>query len=305
MIKSLTITNHLGDSIVLELARPEKSGFVVKHIEGLGPVDAVVNMTDTATHNGSMYNSARLNRRDIVLNLGFLQIAGESVADIRRKSYKYFPLMKNVRILIETEKRTLVTDGYVQSNQPDIFSSEEGASIIIQCEDSFLYSPTNNRTTFSGVEPLFEFPFENPSVSQRLIELGSIRNNVTKIVSYEGESEIGIDIDIRVMGEAGNITISNVTTSEQMFIDTTKLASIVGDGRGLLVGDNMLISTEIGKRSATLIREGRVHNIFNCIRRDSDWFTLAKGDNIFVYRDDSGKSNLRFEVINRIAYVGV
>lgn len=32
MIKSVTVTNYLGDSVKLELMRPEKSGFIVKSI---------------------------------------------------------------------------------------------------------------------------------------------------------------------------------------------------------------------------------------------------------------------------------
>lgn len=303
MIKSLTITNHLGDSIVLELMRPEKSGFIVKSIEGLGPVDAVVNMTDTATHNGSLYNSARLNRRDIVMNLGFFQTGYESIADIRRKSYKYFPLMKNVHILIETEKTVLETNGYVQSNQPNIFSSEEGCSVVIQCEDSFLYSPGVKRTTFTGIEPLFEFPFENPSITEPTIQFGSIIKDISKTVFYEGDNEVGIDINIYAMGEASGISITNMTTNEQMKIDTAKLAAITG--RGFVSGDNILINTEIGKRQAILVRDGFAHNIFNCISRDSDWFTLVRGDNLFIYQAETGVTNLRFEILNRTAYIGV
>lgn len=45
MIKSITVTNYLGDSIKLELARPEESGFVVKSVTGLGPGSANINTT--------------------------------------------------------------------------------------------------------------------------------------------------------------------------------------------------------------------------------------------------------------------
>ena len=42
MIKSVTVVNHLGESLKLDLASPEKSGFIVKSIEGLGPVKATL-----------------------------------------------------------------------------------------------------------------------------------------------------------------------------------------------------------------------------------------------------------------------
>ena len=66
MIRSVTVTNYLGDSIQLELMRPEKSGLIIKSIEGLGPSDAAINMTELSTNDGALYNSARLNKRNIV-----------------------------------------------------------------------------------------------------------------------------------------------------------------------------------------------------------------------------------------------
>ena len=55
MIKSVTVVNHLGESLKLDLASPEKSGFIVKSIEGLGPVKATVNTTKMSTTDGALY----------------------------------------------------------------------------------------------------------------------------------------------------------------------------------------------------------------------------------------------------------
>lgn len=46
MIKSVTVVNHLGESLKLDLASPEKSGFIVKSIEGLGPKYGTPNKRD-------------------------------------------------------------------------------------------------------------------------------------------------------------------------------------------------------------------------------------------------------------------
>ena len=46
MIKSVTITNHLDESIKLDLFNPEESGFIIKNIEGLGPVKANINFKE-------------------------------------------------------------------------------------------------------------------------------------------------------------------------------------------------------------------------------------------------------------------
>lgn len=58
MIKSITVTNYLGDSIKLELARPEESGFIVTSVTGLGAGKANINMTEVATNNGGLFNSS-------------------------------------------------------------------------------------------------------------------------------------------------------------------------------------------------------------------------------------------------------
>ena len=43
MIKSVTVVNHLGESLKLDLASPEKSGFIVKSIEALVEVSLRTN----------------------------------------------------------------------------------------------------------------------------------------------------------------------------------------------------------------------------------------------------------------------
>ena len=56
MIKSITVKNYLNDQITLELTRPEKSGFIVESIDGLGPAKANINVTDISTNDGGIFN---------------------------------------------------------------------------------------------------------------------------------------------------------------------------------------------------------------------------------------------------------
>lgn len=303
MIKSLTITNHLGDSIVLELMRPEKSGFVVKSIDGLGPSKATINMSYSATSDGAMYNSAFMEPRDIRLSLLYYQTIDETIEDIRQKSYKYFPNKKKIRIQIETDNRMVWTEGYVENNEPMIFSPESGCTINIRCPDPYLYSVNETNTVFYGVEPLFEFPLENTSLDERTLELGQIINKTTEVVRYKGDCEIGCTITIDATGPMSNISIYRSGTGEQMSIDTSKLTSIVGSG--IVSGDTIIIETSIGKKSITLIRDGVKYNILNCLSKDSTWFTLSKGDNVFSYVVGEGGEYMQFRISNKIVYYGV
>lgn len=304
MIQSITVTNYLGDSIKLELARPEKSGFVVKSVTGLGSGKANINTTEVATNDGSLFNSSRLPSRNIVISLKYLW--NDSVEDVRQLSYKYFPIKKKVTLLIETDNRSAEIDGYVEANDPDIFSKDEGSDISIVCPNPFFYSAGNkglNTTVFYGVEPLFEFPFSNESLTECLLEMGAIQNQTEKVIVYNGDAEIGVTITIHAVGEAGTITIYNTGTREIMRIDANKLETFTGSG--IIAGDDIVICTVKGNKSITLQRAGKSTNILNCLDKDADWFQLAKGDNVFAYTAESGSSNLQFRIENRIIYEGV
>lgn len=304
MIKSITVTNYLGDSLVLDLARPELSGFVVKSVTGLGAGKSTINTTEVATNDGSIYNSARLSSRNIVLSLAFLW--KPTIEDVRHLSYKFFPIKRMVTLLIETDNRLAQITGYVESNEPTIFSKDEGSDISIICPDPFFYSAGEdgtNVTTFSGIDSLFEFPFSNESLTENLLEMGSIQNLMDKVVVYDGDSEIGITITIYIMGPTTNIAIYNTGTRETMRIDTDKITSIMGSG--LTAGDEIIICTVKGKKSISLLRNGVRTNILNCLDKNTDWFTLAKGDNVFAYSADTGANNLQFKIENQVIYEGV
>lgn len=304
MIKSITVMNYLGDSIKLDLARPEESGFVVTSVTGLGSGKANINMTEIATNDGSLYNSSRLPSRNIVISLKYLWQS--TIEDVRQLSYKYFPIKKKLTLLIETDNRQAEIDGYTETNEPTIFSKDEGSDISIVCPNPFFYSAGKdgiNTTIFYGVEPLFEFPFSNESLYECLLEMGRIQNQTEKTIVYSGDAEIGVTIAIHAIGEARNITIYNTGTREIMRIDTDKLKAFTGSG--IIPGDEIIICTVKGQKSITLLRNGKTTNILNCLDKNADWFQLAKGDNIFAYTVEEGRANLQFRIENRIVYEGV
>ena len=307
MIYSIVVTNYLGDRIKLELGKPDISGFLIKSITGLGPAKANVNTTEVSTNDGSLFNSARLSQRNIVLDMVFINtVYGESIEDLRQKSYKYFPLKKSVELTIETDNRYVKTTGYVESNEPNIFSSQEGTQISIICPDPYFYSAGpdgTNTTIFYGVEPLFEFAFSNESLTESLIEFGEIKNETEQTVYYSGDAEIGVVITIHAIGNVKNITIYNTGTREVMRIDTDKLEQLTGSG--MVAGDEIIISTIKGDKSITLLRNGIYTNILNCLDKDSDWFQLSKGDNIFAYVVEEGTTNVQFKIENRTTFEGV
>ena len=298
MIKSITVTNHLGDELTLELERPEKSGFLVKSITGLGPINANINTTELST-DGSIFNSARISSRNIVMDLAFLW--NPTIEEMRLKSYKYFPVKKPIVFKIETDSRVCEIVGYIESNEPAIFSSQCGCQVSIICPEPYFQSVEINTTIFYGVEPMFEFPFESTEDGE--IETGNIKNKSEEVVTYYGDADTGVSILIHVINSPGNINIYNTQTREQMHINDAKITTMTGSA--LKTGDDIIITTSTGNKRISLRRKGVFINILNCIDKNSDWFTLSMGDNIFVYTAAEGNERLQFTVENKIMYEGV
>lgn len=304
MIHAITFTNYLNESLRLELAKPEKSGFVITSITGLGPEKSNINTTEVATNDGSIFNSSRTPSRNIVVTLAYLP--SNSAEDLRHLTYRYFPIKKKLTMLIETDSRKAEIEGYVESNDPAIFSSMESSTISIVCPDPYFYSvsgPDENVTVFYGVEPSFEFLFGNESLTENTIEMGVIQNKTENVVVYDGDAEIGVTITIHAVGAASNINIYNTGTRESMNIDTDKIKKLTGSG--LIAGDDIVINTIRGNKSIELRRAGESTNILNCLGKDSDWFRLVKGDNIFAYTAETGSTNLQFKIENKTMYEGI
>ncbi len=301
MIKSITVTNHLNESIKLELGFPERSGFLIQEISGLGPVKADINVSELSSIDGSIYNSARLPSRNIVFKLVLLE--SPTIEDTRQKSYKFFPIKKRVRLLIETTNRTAEIFGYVESNEPIIFSKQETTQISIVCPNPYFYSEGKQITTFTGIEKVFSFPFSNESLSDKLLIMGNILKNQIQTVLYEGDSEIGFNIEIHAVGTAKHVMIYNMNTLENMKIDTDKLIALTG--QPIIMGDSIFISTIKGDKSIQLLREGVYYNIINCLDRDATWMFLRKGDNVFAFDAEEGGANLYFRIINQVIYQGI
>jgi len=283
------------------LRSPEKSGFLITSIDGLGPSKADISMSELSGVDGSLFNSSRANTRNIVFQLSFLELP--DIETVRRMSYKYFPLKENIRIEIETDGRTAYTYGYVESNEPNIFSDKEGCTISVVCPSSYLLDPVPEVTPFSYVTPLFEFPFSNESTTLKLIEISTLSIDTEKTVVYGGETRAGMILHVHAKGAASGLTFINSRTLERLSIDSELLFDMTG--ADISLGDDIYISTTRGNKYAILRRGGEDINILNALEINPVWFQLNKGDNTFAYTADSGLSNLSFEITAEVLYQGI
>lgn len=298
MIKSITVTNYLGETakIILDEEYPGH-GMCIMSIDGLGPAKANINATDIATNDGSIFNSSRLNPRNIVIKMFFTE--APMIETARLNTYKFFPIKKPLTLEIETDTRNVKTVGYVETNEPDVFSDTESNQISIICPDPYFYAIEDGYFPFNTNIPSFEFPFEIINT----IEFGTIDNSVNRNVYYDGDGDIGFDISIHVLDTPGTINIYNLLTGENMILNRNRVSAIIGNELTAL--DDVIISTVKGNKSAVLIRNGQKINIINCFGKDANWFQLTKGDNPIAFTATNGLQTLQIKITHQIAYEGV
>ena len=325
MINSVTVTNHLGKSLRLELARPELTGLAITSLTGIGPGKATINTTELATTDGSIYNSGKLPERNIVIEITYL--FHSTIEEARHISYEFFPLKKKITLEFETELKTVKIEGYVESNDPNIFNKQVKSQISIVCPDPYFYAIQDQVTYFSSIIPEFEFPFSNEGMDlshvsfpgqdvypredlypgtplmEPTIEFGSITFDKIQNIYYEGNADTGIYIRLHALASADNLKIFSITNRGEMDIDTSVLISITGDS--IVRGDDIEICTVKGKKKATLLRNGITYNILNAINRNADWFQLSYGDNAFAYDFEGDTSAIQFEIYNNVLYEGI
>jgi len=318
MIKQITIINHLNESLELELASPEKSGLAVLSVTGLGPPSATINTTEGSGIDGSIFDSAYAENRNVVFTIKYL----DPIEENRHKVYKYFPIKKNIRMIFKTTIRTVELEGYVESNEALIFSSDTGSTISIICPRPYPKEIAAKNESFGQIEPYLSFELLNPTDTvgyipnqySDIVEEGSteydthivetLSTDHTKNFINSGEIEVGLLINLDFSGPATNIRVSNMDQGI-MYIDTSKLADKNGNTISITNGDRLTIDTRTGSKKITFTRNAETWPIFNCISKDFLWLYLIPGSNTISYAADTGVDNITLNLNYETYYQGV
>lgn len=265
------LENSRGNMITLT---GDESNYQVTSIKGLNPPSAHLNTSTVSGMDGAMYNSARLNTRNIVITV---KINGD-VEENRQNLYAYCPTKEKVRFFFSNNNRDVYIDGYIDSVECDLFTNSEKMQISIICPQPYFLDMSETQVDGSSVNALFTFPFT--------IELGTpipfselVIDNSIELYN-DSANEIGVLIDIDVESDVSSILIRNTGTGE-----TFTLAY------NFDAGDHITINTIKGQKSITLLRNGIYSNLFSAMQIGSVFFQLAAGDNFFSYVVDGDASN--------------
>lgn len=301
MIYAMTVTNSKDESLRLELANPEPIGMYVDSISGIGPGDADIIMGDLASGDGAYYSFSRRDPREIQIVLGMM--GTPLVEDARLACYKYFNLKKAVKLTFETDRRTLMIDGFVSKNDPDIFSEEEMIDIEVTCPEPWFHDAGSSVFAFEGIDAGFEFPFSNESLTKPRLEFGEVRPDTRSNLYYIGEVDTGVVMEIGFLGPVKGLNIVNTTTREQMRIDDEMIKKLLGTELNL--GVDLKISTVTADKYAIAVYQGKEYNIVGALDRDADWFKISNGDNVFAFACDEGQEKVRLRFTYKNLYGGV
>lgn len=321
MIKKITFKNRFGESVACELADPAKTGFAITSITGLGPGASNINVKEIATSDGGYFGSARTPSRNIVFTFRMYEwcrvnrpvAPGVEVPDIkyyppelaRHKIYKLFKLKSMVEIAIETDYRTVEIYGYVESNEPVIFSDAEETQVSIICP-GYYFKMLNAVGQDEFVDDiysygLFSFPFSNESLRNKLLMFGDSTDNNKYILTYNGDAETGFEMTLRFSGDVSSLSIAltpNPRTDPEIYegdppplvpledigyryisLDIPKAQTVLGTPV-FRSGDELVISSIRGSKKAKLYRGDETFNLLDCFTH-LDWLQLYPGYNVF------------------------
>jgi len=277
------VKNHNGE--VLDLSASSK--YTLYKITGLQPPASIVNMANNATSDGVTVNSVRVDKRNIVL---YIALNGD-IEQSRLNLYKYFPHKKTVTIYFKNGSRDVYIEGQVEFFECDLFAIRQVAQISLICPQPYFKAINDIVSYFSEISNLFSFPFSMPESG---VELSAITTNIRKSIINTGDIASGLVIDLYAIGTVVNPVIYDVFKRTHI-----KLTLIME------ANDHIIINTNHGIKSITLIRGGVSTNILGYLYPVSSWLTLESGDNVFTYDAESGVSNLQLTFTSSVLYGGV
>lgn len=290
-----------------------ESNYQVIGVSGLNPPNAIINSSTVAGMDGEIFQSSKLETRNIVLTI---KINGNVEAN-RIYLYRYFKTKKWCKIYYKNNSRDVYIEGYVESIECDLFELGQQMQISIICHSPYFKSLQEIMTDISEEIAAFEFPFAFgadgavynedmvPVVSDTddAIEFSTIyKNKITNVINA-GEVESGVIIELTATAQVTNPVIYNANDGQQAM----KLNIVMQQG------DKIVINTSRGQKSVILNPEGERENIitklvplnFSGTLVYPTWFQLQIGDNEFTYSADSGSEFLYVVFKHHTLYEGV
>lgn len=258
----ITFQNNNGDILDCDGTR-----YDLISCEGLSCPSAEITYTELAGHDGGIFNSKRLEKRNLVPTI---KIHNPAQAN-RINLYNFFQAGAEIRVNYKSDYRDCYITGRIESFEPDIFSVNEEVNISILCGDPYWKAAKTEEIILSHATGLFHFPFYKDEDDDTTIVFGEMTEDMTNYIVNNDGVDVGMIITIKnsLKDDTNNIKITNETTGDFLALNYTMSA-----------GESIVINTRSGEKSITSISsDGTETNIINAIGKDSSFIYLTTGAN--------------------------
>jgi len=250
MLTKIEARNLQGSLLTLSLLDISE-GISVEDVQGLDPVKATLVYSDFAGQDLSTFQSARRDRRNIILKLGYEpDYVNTSVRDLRRRLYKWFMPKSLVRLrFYEDDGLVVDISGRVESNDTPRFGTQDpDATISIVCEDS----------NFVDLTP-------------RIFSATTTSGSTTSDLTYNGSVETGFVFTLNLDRDINGFTFYNTPPdNSQRSLQFTA---------PMVAGDTLKISTVPGDKYAILTHAGVDNSVLYGVNPSANWLNLFEGLN--------------------------
>ena len=280
---TLTATNSSGKSLQIT----QNSSYKLTAIDGLTSPTASINSSTIAGSDGSLFNSAKVESRNIVFTIFF----EPPIEKNRINLYRFFHIKDLVSIRYTNGSRDVTIAGYVESLEGSLFEMRQSVQVSILCLQPYFKSAAEIVEELSQTLDSFEFPF---SIDLTGIPFSEIDKTYMQNVYNNGDVSCGMIIELQATGTVVNPTIYDATNRTFMGLDKT-----------LQAGDLVVINTNVGEKSIVLKSGGKTSNIINEISPGSTWFQIEPGETVFAYEVEDGEEWLSVTFHHNDLYGGV
>ena len=280
MVPTIKIENDRGE--VLDFSASPR---YFAMLTGTGPPAATINRAKVSVTDGTRYNSATVNERELLLTVYLLR----DIARARLNLYRFIATKSHVKIYYQADGLDVFVEGYVETAEVNPWERNQFVQVSIICPMPYWQDVAATYTDASQVARLFEFPF---SIDEAGVELSTKSSGTSTLIENGGTVVTGVTFVITATLRTTNPRIHNLSTGEFIGIHAT-----------LEPGDQVEICTVPGSKRVTHIRDGVRINYINTLMMGSSWLQMAVGANEYVYTTDSGECELG--VYHTNMYAGV
>ena len=264
MITQLTVrTKNVYDGTIMRTMTFAMTGseYVVKNIEGLGPVKSEVTTMDIPTEAGRRFMNARDVARNIVMTIGFQPdyAGGSNAESLRRALYAVLVPSTYVELIfLDSVLGNMFISGYVESHEPTIFSADPEVQISVICPMPYFKSNVGYQSF--PITPGSSFVFD-----------------------YPGDVPVGFVFDADLTGSTSQIYVGNQPVVYFGFVNFNF---------NFLSGDHLQFITVPGIRDATYERSAATNSLLGYQTGSLTRTKLQPGPNHFTVTGSGFLTNI-------------